>query len=80
MGVSTRSKVSLNEKSQNFIPDKDKSKLAESSEPANGTLSSLRQKRLNYARNMIIGHPDPSSIRNKFFDIKELVFNETEIC
>ena len=55
-------------------------KLAESSEPANGTLNFLRQQRLSYARNMIIGHPDASSMKSKCFDIKERLFNETEIC
>ena len=29
---------------------------------------------------MIIGHPDPISMKTKCFDIRERLFNETEIC
>ena len=75
-----RFKSSLNEKNKNFIPDKNEFKQAKSSESTNGALSSLHQHCLNYAENMVIGHPNLNSIRNKLFDFKKIFLNKIDIC
>ena len=45
-----------------------------------GTVNFLHQKRLKYAKNLIIDHLKMNSIRNKFLDFKELVLSDTDIC
>ena len=44
-----------------------------------GTVNFLHQHRLKYAKNLIIGHLNINSIRNKFLDFKELVLSDTDI-
>ena len=45
----------------------------------NGTMNLLHQQRLKYAKNLIIGHFNINSIRNKFLDFKELILSDTDI-
>ena len=45
-----------------------------------GTVKFLHQQRVKYAKNLIIGHLNINSIRNKFLDFKELVLSDTDIC
>ena len=53
-----------------------KSVLAVSSDTLNG----LHEQRLNHPKNVIIGHLNINSIRNKFSSFKDLVLKETDIC
>ena len=45
-----------------------------------GTMNFLYQQPLKYAKNLIIGHLNINSIRNKFLDFKELILSDTDIC
>ena len=54
--------------------------LAQSPVANDGTKNSLHQQRLKYAKNLIIGHLNMNSIRNRFLDFKELVLSDTNIC
>ena len=54
--------------------------LAQSPMANDGTMNFLHQQCLKYAKNLIIGHLNINSIRDKFLDFKELVLNETDIC
>ena len=45
-----------------------------------GTVNFLHQRRLKYAKSLIIGHLNINSIRNKFLDFKELVLSDTDMC
>ena len=54
--------------------------LVQSPMANDGTVNFLHQQRLKYAKNLIIGHLNINSIRNKFFDFKELVLNDIDIC
>ena len=45
-----------------------------------GTVNFLPQQRLKYAKNLIIGHLNINSIRNKFLDFKKLIVSDTDIC
>ena len=40
----------------------------------------LHEQRLNHHKNVIIGHLNINSIRNKFSSFKDLVLKETDIC
>ena len=44
------------------------------------TLNGLLEQSLNYPKNVIIGHLNINSIRNKFSSFKDLVLKETDIC
>ena len=39
-----------------------------------------QKQRLNHPKNVIIGHLNINSIRNKFSGLKDLVLKETDIC
>ena len=54
--------------------------LAQSPVANDGTVSFLHQQRLKYAKNLMIGHLNINSIRNKFLDFKEIVLSDTDIC
>ena len=43
-------------------------------------LNGLHKQRLNHPKNVIIGHLNINSIRNKFSSFKDLVLKETDIC
>ena len=45
-----------------------------------GTMNILHQQLLKYAKNLIIGHLNINSIKNKFLDFKELDLSVTDIC
>ena len=45
-----------------------------------GTVNFSHQQRAKYAKNLIIGHLNINSIRNKFLDFKELLLSDTDIC
>ena len=62
-----------------FFSDSGK-ELAQSHAANDGTVNVLHQLRLKYAKNLIIGHLNTNSIRNKFLDFKELVLSDTDIC
>ena len=57
-----------------------KSILTVSSDTPCDTLNGLHEKRLNHPKNVIIGHLNINSIRNKFSGFKVLVLKETNIC
>ena len=57
-----------------------KSVLTVSSDTPCNTLNGLHQQRLNHPKNVIIGHLNINSIRNKFSGFKDLVLTETDIC
>ena len=44
------------------------------------TLNGLHEQRLNHPKNVIIGHLNVNSIRNKFSGLKDLVLKEIGIC
>ena len=54
--------------------------LTVSSDTPCDTLNSLHEQRLNHPKNVIIGHLNINSIRNKFSGFKDLVLKETDIC
>ena len=54
--------------------------LAQSPVTNDGTVNFLHQQRLKYAKNLIIGHLNINSIRNKFLDFKELILSDIDIC
>ena len=54
--------------------------LAQSPVANDGTMNFLHQQRLKYAKNLIIGHLNINSIRNKFLDFKKLIVSDTDIC
>ena len=45
-----------------------------------GTMNILHQQLLKYAKNLIVGHLNKNSIKNKFLDFKELDLSVTDIC
>ena len=55
-------------------------KRAQSPVANDGTVNFLHQQRLKYVKNLIIGHLNINSIRNKFLDFKELILGDTDIC
>ena len=57
-----------------------KSLLTVSSDTPCDTLNGLHEQRLNHPKNVIIGHLNDNSIRNKFSGIKDIVPKETDIC
>ena len=57
-----------------------KSVLTVSSDTPCDTLNGLHEQRLNHPKNVITGHLNISSIRNKFSGFKDLVLKETDIC
>ena len=54
--------------------------LTVSSDTPCDTLNVLHEQRLNHPKNVIIGHLNTNSIRNKFSGFKDLVLKETDIC
>ena len=54
--------------------------LAQSPVANDGTVNFLHQQRLKHAKNLIIGHLNINSSRNKFLDFKELILSDTDIC
>ena len=54
--------------------------LTASSDTPCDTLNGLHEQRLNHPKNVIIGHLNDNSIRNKFSGIKDIVPKETDIC
>ena len=57
-----------------------KSVLTVSSDTPCDTLNGLHEQRLNHPKNVIIGHLNINSIRNKCSGFKVLVLKETDIC
>ena len=57
-----------------------KSVLTVSSDTPCDTLNGLHEERLNHPKNVIIGHLNINSVRNKFSGFKDLVLKETDIC
>ena len=57
-----------------------RSVLTVSSDTPCDTLNGLHEQRLNHPKNVIIGHLNINSIRNKFSGFKDLVLKETDIC
>ena len=57
-----------------------KSVLTASSDTPCDTLNGPNEQRLNHPKNVIIGHLNISSVRNKFSGFKGLVLKETDIC
>ena len=57
-----------------------KSVLTVSSDTPCDTLNGLHEQCLNHPKNVIIGHLNINSIRNKFSGFKDLVLKETDIC
>ena len=57
-----------------------KSVLTASSDTPCDTLNGPHEQRLNHPKNVIIGHLNISSVRNKFSGFKGLVLKETDIC
>ena len=53
--------------------------LAQSPVANDSTVNFLHQQRLKYAKNLIIGHLNINSIRNKFLDFKKVVLSDTDI-
>ena len=78
----------LNSSSKNFSrnysnrqnKESAKSVLTASSDAPCDTLNCLHEQRLNYSKNVIIGHFNINSVRNKFSGFKDLVLKETDIC
>ena len=63
-----------------FIKNDSVKELAQSPAANDSTVNFLHQQRLKYARNLIVGHLNINSIRNKFLDFKELILSERDIC
>ena len=57
-----------------------KSLLTVSSDTPCDTLNGLHEQRLNHPKNVVIGHLNISSVRNKFSGVKNFVLKETNIC
>ena len=57
-----------------------KSVLTVSSDTPCDTLNGLHEQRLNHPKNVIFGHLNINSVRNKFSGFKDLVLKETDIC
>ena len=57
-----------------------RSVLTVSSDTTCDTLNDLHQQCLNHPKNVIIGHLNISSIRNKFSGFKDLILKENDIC
>ena len=70
----------MNRNCKPIIKNDSVKELAQSPVANDGTVNFLHQQRLKYAKNLIIGHLNINSIRNKFLDFKELVLSETDIC
>ena len=54
--------------------------LTQSTVANDGTINFHHRQGLKYAKNLIIGHLNINSVRNKVFDFKELVLSDTDIC
>ena len=63
-----------------IIKNDSSKELAQSPVANDGTVNFLHQHHLKYAKNLIIGHLNINSIRNKFLDFKELIVSNTDIC
>ena len=70
----------MNRNCKPIIKNDSVKELAQSPVGNDGTMNFLHQQRLKYAKNLIIGHLNVNSIRNKFLDLKELVLSDTDIC
>ena len=57
-----------------------KSVLTVSSDTPCDMLNGLHEQRLNHPKDVIIGHLNINSVRNKFSCFKDLVIKETDIC
>ena len=57
-----------------------KSLLTVSSDTPCDTLNGLHEQRLNHPKNVVIGHLNINSVRNKFSGVKNFVLKETNIC
>ena len=53
--------------------------LSESSDTLNDDLIGLSRQRLEYPKNLIIGHLNINSVRNKFSSLQQTVFSKTDI-
>ena len=53
--------------------------LSESSDTLNDDLTGLSKQRLTYPKNLIIGHLNINSVRNKFSSLQQTVLNKTDI-
>ena len=70
----------MNRNCKPIIKNDSGTELTQSPVANDGTVNFLHQQRLKYAKNLIIGHLNINSIRNKFLDFKELVLSDTDIC
>ena len=70
----------MNRNCKPIIKNDSGKELAQSSVANDGTVNVLHQQRLKYAKNLIIGHLNINSIRNKFLGFKELVLRDADIC
>ena len=70
----------MNRNYKAFIRNYSGKELAKSPVANDGTVKSLHQQRLKYAKNLIIGHLNLNSIRSKFLYSKELILRDTDIC
>ena len=70
----------INRNCRTLIRNDSGKELAQSPVANDGTVNFLHQQLLKYAKNLIIGHLDINSIRNKFLDFKELILSDTDIC
>ena len=70
----------MNRNCKPLIRNDSGNELAQSPVANYGTTNFLHQQRLKYAKNLIIGHLNINSIRNKFLDFKELILSDTDIC
>ena len=53
--------------------------LSESSDTLNDDLIGLSKRRLTYPKNLIIGHLNINSVRNKFSSLQQTVLSKTDI-
>ena len=60
----------LNDPNHNFENNKERS----------NTYQSVQKHRLQNPKNIVIGHLNVNSLRNKFEDVEELVQNKVDIC
>ena len=70
----------MNRNCKPIIKNDSGKELAQSPVANDGTVKFLHQQRVKYAKNLIIGHLNINSIRNKFLDFKELILSDTDIC
>ena len=70
----------MNRNCKPIIKNDSGKELAQSPVANDGTVNFLHQQRLKYAENLIICHLNINSIRNKFFDLKELILSDRDIC